>query len=80
MAPISPALTGTSVNTDRISVSSRQRTAETEAARRQEEQANVPALTFRREVPMPANDGFVEADGKRYFLNAPRGTYVNIVV
>ena len=80
MAPISSALTGTGVNTDRIAVSSRQRTAETESAKRREEQPNVPALSFRREVPMPRNDNFVEADGKRYYLNAPRGTYVNIVV
>ena len=35
---------------------------------------------FLREIPIPRNAEYVEADGKRYLLNAPRGTYLNILV
>lgn len=73
------SLTGTAIGTSRTAAASGQRISRTE---RQPDQ-NVPAApsaSFRREVPMPQNAEFVEIDGKKYFLDAPRGTYLNILV
>ena len=38
------------------------------------------SASFLREIPIPRNAEYVEADGKKYLLNAPRGTYLNILV
>lgn len=36
---------------------------------------------FAREAPFATDKAeFVEADGRRYYLNAPRGTYLDILV
>ena len=66
------------VNTDRIAASSRaftpQKSAETTSAEREKNPS-------RREMFAPdASEPFVEKDGKRYYLNAPRGTYLDIFV
>lgn len=72
------SLTGSGINTDRISVASKQRAPKSDSA--PEKNVSVPATSFRREVPFPQDAGFVEVDGRKYYLNAPRGTYVNILV
>jgi len=41
---------------------------------------NIAPSAFRREMPMTRGSDFVDIDGKRYFFDAPRGTYLNIVV
>ena len=41
---------------------------------------NIASSAFRREMPMTRGSDFVDIDGKRYFFDAPRGTYLNIVV
>lgn len=81
MKPVTSFSSGLELNTDRIAAASKQRRADrpaatTDSSREPAQQARA----FRREIPMPDNAGFVDVDGKRYFLNAPRGTYVNIVV
>lgn len=38
------------------------------------------SAAFRREMPMTRGSDYVDVDGKRYFFDAPRGTYLNIVV
>ena len=73
------SLTGTAINTDRISVASKQRTVRIDQSPEQSEPAS-QQTSFRREVPMPKGAEFVEIDGKKYFLDAPRGTYLNILV
>ena len=75
--PVS-SFTGTNINTDRISVASKQRarTFDTVSG----ETISSKTSAFKREVPMPQNSEFVEIDGKKYFLNAPRGFYVDIIV
>ena len=74
-----PSLTGSGINTDRISVASKQRALKNETTPDNKTSA-VQTSSFKREVPIPQNAGFVEADGKKYYLNAPRGTYLNILV
>ncbi|MBR1778658.1 MAG: hypothetical protein IJ752_08785 [Alphaproteobacteria bacterium] len=77
-APVSSA-TGSNLSTERIAAVSRQQMPKIESSADQ----NTPAFqasSFRREVPLPKNADFVEIDGKKYFLDAPRGTYLNIVV
>lgn len=65
------------VNTDQIAASSKR----IEPAKRQNIEQNIDVLpAFRREVPFSEYSHFVEIDGKRYNLNAPRGTYLNILV
>lgn len=78
MASISSPLTGSGINTDRISVASKQRSSEAPVMK--EEAQTLSASSFRREVPIQQKGDFVEVNGKRYFLNARRGTYVNILV
>jgi len=73
------SLTGSSISTDRIAVASRQRTSKIEQPLDQNA-SPFQSSSFRREVPMPQNAEFVEIDGKKYFLDAPRGTYLNIIV
>ena len=79
MKTVSSSLTGSGINTDRISVASKQRTLKNETPP-ENKVAAVQMSSFKREVPIPQNAGFVEVDGKKYFLNAPRGTYLNILV
>ena len=74
------SLTGSAVNTDLISVASKQRAIKAERPYDQRNTPSSQSASFRREVPMPHNAEFVEIDGKKYFLDAPRGTYVDIVV
>lgn len=62
-----------SVNTDRIAASSKPRVSIGNTV--------APSASFQRERPFDTqNAEFVELDGKRYYLNAPRGTYLNILV
>ena len=79
MKSVSSSTPRLNLNTDRIAVASKQ------------QQKNVSALntpqtetfntgSFKREVPLIPQSDFVEIDGKKYYLNAPRGTYVNIVI
>ena len=65
------------LNTDQIAASSKR----IQPAKRQNIEQNIDVLpAFRREVPFSEDSHFVEIDGKRYNLNAPRGTYLNILV
>lgn len=81
MKPVTSFSSGLELNTDRIAAASKQRRADRPAATTESNREPAQqASAFRREIPMPDNAGFVDVDGKRYFLNAPRGTYVNIVV
>lgn len=62
-----------SVSTDRIATASKARVSNGGTA--------ATAASFQRERPFDTqNAEFVELDGKRYYLNAPRGTYLNILV
>ena len=79
MKPVSSSISGLELNTDRIAAASKQR--QTRASATPEQNASAfQAAAFRREMPMTSAAEFVEVDGKKYFLNAPRGTYVNIIV
>ncbi|MBO4520897.1 MAG: hypothetical protein J5787_06785 [Alphaproteobacteria bacterium] len=73
------SLAGSAISTDRISAASKQRAARIEQPRDQNA-SSMQSTSFRREVPMPQNAEFVEIDGKKYFLDAPRGTYLDIIV
>ena len=74
MTKLPSTLQSLSVNTDRIAAASKQRSV-------QNAQDRQPSADFRRERPFDTRDAdFVEVDGKRYYLNAPRGTYLNILV
>ena len=79
MKNISSSLTNTSLSTDRISTASRQLLPKSDSAA-DTTVSNFQSQAFRREVPIPQNGAFVEVDGKKYFLDAPRGSYVNILV
>lgn len=73
MTKVPSTLHGLTVNTDRIAAAAKQRVSNGEKA--------VSATAFQRERPFDTqNAEFVELDGKRYYLNAPRGTYLNILV
>lgn len=73
MTKVPSTLHGLTVNTDRIAAASKQRVSNGEKA--------VSATAFQRERPFDTqNAEFVELDGTRYYLNAPRGTYLNILV
>ena len=76
--PVS-SLTNSLVNTDRVSIASKQPAQKIESLSGKESSSS-QFSSFRREVPMPRNAEFVEVDGKKYFLNAPRGSYVDIIV
>lgn len=74
MTKVPSAIQSLTVNTDRISAASKQRTVQNTPDHR-------PSADFKRERPFDTrNADFVEIDGKRYYLNAPRGTYLNILV
>ena len=77
-APIS-SLTGSALGTDRVAAASRQRQPRIETPANQEAPI-LQSSAFKREVPMPQNADFVEIDGRKYFLDAPRGTYLDILV
>lgn len=79
MKPISSSTSGLELNTDRIAAASKQRPTRASVSA-EETPSSFQAAAFRREMPMTRDAGFVEIDGKKYFLNAPRGTYVNIIV
>ena len=74
------SMTGSGINTDRISIASRQLTPKAGNQPVSSKTSDIQASSFKREVPMPAEAKFVEIDGKKYFLDAPRGTYLNILV
>ena len=74
------SLTRPGINTDRISVASKQRVQKNEAPADSGAPPVQASSAFLREVPMQKNAEFVEIDGKKYFLDAPRGSYVNILV
>ncbi len=80
MKTVSSPITGSGINTDRISVASKQRMQKTEMPPDQKNASTFQSSPFKREVPLPHNAEFVEIDGKKYFLDAPRGTYVNIII
>ena len=79
MKTISSSLTNPNLGADRISATSRQLLPKSESTA-DASAPNFQAQAFRREVPMPQKGEFVEVDGKKYFLDAPRGSYVNILV
>ena len=79
MKSISSSLTNTSLSTDRVSTASRQLLPKSDPMS-DTAASNFQSQAFRREVPMPQNGAFVEVDGKKYFLDAPRGSSVNILV
>lgn len=63
---------------DRLPVE-RQRTPVSRSASSADTAAN--NRIYGREAPFATDRSeFVEADGRRYYLNAPRGTYLNILV
>lgn len=72
MTKVPATLQSPILNADRIAAASKQiRPAAAESK----------APSFQRERPFDTqNAEFVELDGKRYYLNAPRGTYLNILV
>ena len=75
------SLTGSGINTDRISAASKRRMIKADRPFDQSSNApSFPSTSFKREVPIPNSSEFVEIDGKKYFLDAPRGTYLNIIV
>ena len=80
MKAVSSSVTGSGVSTDRISVASKQRMPKAEQLPSDQTASVFQSSPFKREVPLPHNAEFVEIDGKKYFLDAPRGTYVNIVI
>lgn len=80
MKPVTSFTSGLDLNTDRIAAASRQNRVHTPPAEANNDSPSFQASAFRREIPMPRNAEFVELNGKKYFLNAPRGTYVNILV
>ena len=79
MKPVSSSTSGLELNTDRIAAASKQRQVRSLPSAKQEAYDS-PLTSFKRERPISNNAEFVEIDGKRYFLNAPRGTYVNIII
>ena len=74
------SLTPPGINTDRISAASKQRAQRNETAAVSNASPPRASSPFLREVPLQKNAEFVEIDGKKYFLDAPRGSYVNILV
>ena len=80
MKPVTSFTSGLDLNTDRIAAASRQNRVHVQPTEANNDAPAFQASAFRREIPMPRNAEFVELNGKKYFLNAPRGTYVNILV
>ena len=78
MAEISFSNTQTGVNTDRIAASSRAFTPS--KSERADNGDSARAVAVRSSYKANPADPFVEIDGKRYYLNAPRGTYLDILV
>lgn len=79
MSNVSSANSGLNLSTDRIAAGSRQQpTPSAKATSSASDNALVPS--FRREVPLSDDAKFVEVDGNKYFLDVPRGTYLNILV
>ena len=79
MANVSFNNSTTGVNTDRVAASSKafvKKNVDNNPA--PDSQTFLPAP--RRAVPNGENAPFVDVDGKRYYLNVPRGTYLNILV
>lgn len=75
MSNVSFTNRGINLDTGRVAASSKR----ADFAKNTEKQTVSPS--YRREVPFLNDEGtFVEISGKRYNLNAPRGTYVNILV
>lgn len=68
------------VNTDRIAASSRAFTPAKTAPTGNPAGSQTKAIVSRERFDAQPADPFVEVDGKRYYLNAPRGTYLNILV
>lgn len=69
------------VNTDRIAASSRAFTpAKSASSTEKARDSQTNALVRRERFDAQPADPFVEVNGKRYYLNAPRGTYLNILV
>ena len=78
MANVSFNNSPTGVNTDRVAASSKafvKKNVENDSSGFQS-----PAQITHRPLPDDKNAPFVEVDGKRYYLNVPRGTYLNILV
>lgn len=78
MAGISFNKPSLGVNTDRVAASSRS-FLKKNIEETKEFSEKTPVL-YTREVPGLNDSPFVEENGKRYYLNAPRGTYLNILV
>lgn len=76
--PASP-LSGTSNGTDVIAITARRNQTRVDHQNKPADSSQ-KSSSFLREVPFSRDSEYVEADGKRYFLNAPRGTYLNILV
>ncbi|MCQ2913707.1 MAG: hypothetical protein MJ247_00740 [Alphaproteobacteria bacterium] len=67
---------GMNLSTDLVSVSSRRTPISTVSQAQESQYQN----SRRVEVPFTSDEGFVLVDGKKLYLDAPRGTYVNILV
>lgn len=81
MKTVTSANRSLELSTERVAASSRQqRPGAAKTAVFQDESSAAQVSGLRREVPMPDDAEFVISDGKKYFLNVPRGTYVNILV
>ena len=72
MTKVPSALQSLTVSADRIAAAPKRHVSP--------ETATPSASAFQRERPFDSSSEFVEIDGKRYYLNAPRGTYLNILV
>lgn len=81
MKSVTSANRSLELNTERVAASSKQqRLGAAKTAASQDSGPVASPGPFRREVPMTDDAEFVISDGKKYFLNVPRGTYVNILV
>ena len=76
--PVS-STSGFSNGTDIVSAAAVRNQKKAEANDRQLS-SSPSSSAFLREIPIPREAAYVEADGKKYLLNAPRGTYLNIIV
>ncbi len=75
MKTIPSSFKGLDLNTDRIIAASKQKILPSE-----KKNSITPSLISRQDTLSGSNNTFVELDGKRYYLNAVRGSYINIIV
>lgn len=68
------------LNTEHISVSSKRGFEKQSVTYEAEPVSETNAVSYKREVPYTQESEFVIVDGKKYFLDAPRGSYLDIMV